>query len=81
MEENKQLICEKMLELCKVINFYQNVKSLTYIYNHDDDSGELVNKRLPKEYVNATFTNGRHIYIDVSGDSGFKMIMNVFRCL
>ena len=81
MEENKQLICNKMFDLFRSTRQFHDLISLTYVYNWDEDKCEHINKELPTEYVMATFNNGYKKYINVSIDSGYAMIKDVLRYL
>lgn len=80
MEENKQLICDKMLELFRVTRHFYDLVSLTYTYNWDDEKKEHINKEfLATEYILATFNNGHKVYVNVTADSGYAMIHDVLR--
>lgn len=79
--ENKQLICNKMLDLLQATRQFHDLTSLTYVYNWDEDRQEHVNSKLPTEYVMATFRNNYKKFINVSADSGYAMIKDVLKNL
>ena len=80
MEENKQLICNKMLDLLQTTRYFNNLVSLTYVYNWDDEKHEPINKIFPaEEYVLAKFNNGYEKYANVSMDSGYAMIKDILK--
>jgi len=80
MEENKQLICNKMLELLQVTRHFSALVSLTYVYNWDDEKQGPINKKFPaEEYVLARFNNGCEKYANVSMDSGYAMIKDILK--
>ncbi len=80
MIENKQLICNKMLELFQATMYFSDLVSLTYVYNWDDESKCHINEEFPAtEYVVATFNNGHKKYANVSIDSGYAMIKDVLK--
>lgn len=80
MEENKQLICNKMLDLLQSTSYFSDLVSLTYVYNWDEENQCHINKDfLATEYVLATFNNGYKKYANVSIDSGYAMIKDVLR--
>ena len=80
MEEDKQLICDKMLELFRVTRHFYDLESLKYFYNWDEENKCHINKEFPvTEYVIATFNNGYKKYVNVSIDSGIAMIEDVLK--
>lgn len=80
MIENKQIICNKMLDLFQATMYFNDLASLTYVYNWDDENKCHINEEFPAtEYVVATFNNGYKKYANVSMDSGYAMIKDVLR--
>jgi len=80
MEENKQLICDKMLALFQATRHFYDLVSLTYVYNWDEERQCHINEDFPAtEYVIATFNNGYQKYVNVSIDSGYAMIKDVLK--
>ena len=81
MEEDKALICRKMFDLLSATQYYSHIKSMTYVYNWDDDKHDRIYKTAPAEYVLVKFKDGGRSekVIDVSSDSGYAMIHDVLR--
>ena len=80
MEEDKQLICDKMLELFQVTRHFHDLESLKYFYNWDKENKCHINEEFPvTEYVVVTFNNGYKKYVNVSIDSGIAMIEDVLK--
>ena len=80
MDENKQLICNKMLDLFQSTSYFRDLVSLTYVYNWDEENQRHINEEFPAtEYVLATFNNGYQKYVNVSIDSGYAMIKDVLK--
>ena len=65
MKEDKQLICNKLLECLRVTRGLSDVVDLAY-------SAE-------KETVTATFDNGHKKTVNVALDSGTAMIQDIIR--
>lgn len=63
MEENKQMICNRLLDALVLTRYGCDLESL--IYNSDD------------EIVTITYKNGYKRYTDVSCDSGYAMIKDI----
>jgi len=65
MGENKQLICDKLLETLRITRYYSDLVSLDYKKVGCD------------EVVIATFHNGYQKRVNVSMDSGEAMIRDI----
>lgn len=72
MEENKQMILDKLCETLQLTRMYCDLVSLKYVY--DENS-------VYEEKVIAKFKYGGSKVINVSGDSGIGMIEDVLKSI
>lgn len=70
MFEDKQMICNKLLEALRLTRQFEDLKSLVYVRESDDC-----------ETVTAIFEQGSTKEINVSLDSGAAMIRDILRAL
>lgn len=70
MFEDKQMICNKLLEALRLTRQFEDLKSLVYVRESDDC-----------ETVTAIFEQGSTKEIDVSLDSGAALIRDILRAL
>lgn len=64
-EEDKQMICDALLETLQLTRALYSLEDLRYLPE--------------KELVEATFSNGYRKYANVAADSGIAMIMDVIK--
>lgn len=68
--EDKQMICDKLLEALQLTRQYEDLQSLIYLRGGEDH-----------ETVMALFAQGNAKEINVSMDSGSAMIRDILRAL
>ena len=68
--ENKQMICDKLLETLQLTRQYEDLQSLIYLRGGQDH-----------ETVMALFASGGTREINVSMDSGAAMVRDILRAL
>lgn len=68
--EDKQMICDKLVEALQLTRQYEDLQSLIYLRRGEDH-----------ETVTALFTQGNTKEINVSMDSGSAMIRDILRAL
>jgi len=68
--ENKQMICDKLLETLQLTRQYEDLQSLIYLRGGQD-----------RETVTALFAQGSTQEINVSMDSGAAMIRDILKAL
>ena len=67
--ENKQKICELLLETLQATRLYSDLESLTYVTPEQPNRYD--------SYVEAKFQSGGKRIINTSMDSGFAMIRDI----
>ena len=67
--ENKQKICDLLLETLQATRLYSDLESLTYVTPEQPSRYD--------SYVEAKFTSGGKRIINTSMDSGFAMIRDI----
>ena len=68
--ENKQMICDKLLEALQLTRQYEDLQSLIYLRGGQD-----------RESVIALFTPNNALEINVSMDSGAAMVRDILKAL